>query len=246
MSINVERAGNEDAPVIIFIHGSGGSSATWFMQLRGLSDDFHIIALELNGHGKSPDRSEDNTTESYLTDIKEIVTQYEEPVLAGHSMGGALSQLFALKHPEMISGIILIGTGAKLRVAPLIFDMLENNFEGYVDAAGSYMFHEKTSLELIEASKIEIRKCKPSVISRDFSACDNFNIMEVLSDISLPSLILVGQQDLMTPVKYSEYLHEKLPNSTLHVIENAGHSVMLEQHRQFNEYIKDWMSTLQS
>ncbi|MCK4566855.1 MAG: alpha/beta hydrolase [Candidatus Thorarchaeota archaeon] len=245
MSINVERAGDEDAPAIIFVHGSGGSAATWFMQLKGLSNDFHVIALELNGHGKSPDSSNENTIESYLSDIDEIVTQYEKPVLAGHSMGGALSQLYALRHPEKIGGIILIGTGAKLRVAPLIFDMLRNNFEGYVDAAGSYMFSEETSTELIEASKIEIRKCKPSIINRDFAACNDFDIMEMISNISLPALILVGDQDLMTPVKYSSYLHERLPNSTLHVIENAGHSVMLEQPGQFNAHISEWMSALQ-
>ena len=245
MPINVERAGDDDAPAIIFVHGSGGSAATWVMQLRGLSIDFHIIALELNGHGKSIDRSNDNTIESYLTDIDEIVTQYEKPVLAGHSMGGALSQLYALRHPEKIGGIILIGTGAKLRVSPLIFDMLENNFEGYVDAAGSYMFCEETSTELIEASKIEIRKCKPIIINRDFAACDGFDVMEMISEISLPALILVGEQDIMTPVKYSNYLHEKLPNSTLHVIENAGHSVMLEQPEQFNAHVEEWMSKLQ-
>lgn len=245
MPINVERAGNEDAPAIVFIHGSGGSATTWFMQLKGLSNDFHVIALELNGHGKSPDSSNENTIESYLTDIDEIVTQYDKPVLAGHSMGGALSQLYALKHPEKISGIILIGTGAKLRVSPLIFDMLESNFEGYVDAAGSYMFCEETSAELIEASKIEIRKCKPSIINRDFAACDAFDVMEMISDISLPALILVGEKDIMTPVKYSKYLHEKLPNSTFHVIENAGHSVMLEQSVQFNAYVKEWMNALQ-
>ncbi len=245
MPIYVERAGDEDAPVIIFVHGAGGSAATWFMQLKGLSNDFHIIALELNGHGKSPDLSKENTIESYLTDIDEIVTQYEKPVLAGHSMGGALSQLYALRHSDKIEGIIIIGTGAKLRVAPLIFDMLENNFEGYVDAAGSFMFCEETSAELIEASKIEIRKCKPSIINRDFAACDGFDVMEMISDISLPALILVGEKDIMTPVKYSKYLHEKLPNSTLHVIENAGHSVMLEQSVQFNAYIKEWMNALQ-
>jgi len=245
MPINVERSGDEDAPPIIFIHGSGGSAATWFMQLKGLYNDFHIIAPELNGHGKSPDNSSQNTIESYLTDIDEIITQYEKPVLAGHSMGGALSQLYALKHPENISGIILIGTGAKLRVSPLIFDMLENNFDGYVDAAGSFMFCEETSPELIKASKIEIRKCKPSIINRDFAACDGFDVMEMISEISLPALILVGDKDIMTPVKYSNYLHEKLPNSTLHVIENAGHSVMLEQSVQFNAYVKEWMNALQ-
>jgi len=106
MPINVERAGDEDAPAIIFVHGSGGSAATWFMQLRGLSNDFHIVAIELNGHGNSPDRADENTMESYLTDIDEIITQYEKPILAGHSMGGALSQLYALKHPNTLRRLV--------------------------------------------------------------------------------------------------------------------------------------------
>ncbi|MHA1927923.1 MAG: alpha/beta fold hydrolase [Candidatus Thorarchaeota archaeon] len=244
MSINVEKAGDEDAPAIIFIHGSGGSAATWFMQLRGLSCDFHILALELNGHGKSPDRSNDNTIESYLTDIDEIVKQYKKPVLAGHSMGGMLAQLFALKYPDLIRGIILVGTGAKLKVASFIFEAIDNNFDGYVEGAGNFMFSEDASKELIEASKVEIRKCKPAIIRRDFAACNGFDIMNRISGISLPTLVVVGAQDIMTPVKYSKYLHDKFPNSTLHIIEKAGHSVMLEQPHEFNAHVKDWMKTL--
>ncbi|MGY5878898.1 MAG: alpha/beta hydrolase [Candidatus Thorarchaeota archaeon] len=244
MSINTERAGNEDAPAIIFIHGSGGSSATWFMQLRGLSDSYHVIAVELNGHGKSPDRQEENATESYLADIGEIVKQYDKPVIGGHSMGGMLAQLFALRYPELISGIILVGTGARLRVAQFIFETIDNNFDEYVEGAGNFMFYEDTSKELIEASKIEIRKCKPAIIRRDFAACNGFDIMDRVSEISLPTLILVGEQDIMTPVKYSKYLHDNMQNSTMHVIEKAGHSVMLEQPREFNTHVKDWMKSL--
>ncbi|TFH04651.1 MAG: alpha/beta hydrolase [Candidatus Thorarchaeota archaeon] len=246
MTINVETRGDSDAPAIIFIHGSGGSSATWFMQLRGLSDDFHIVAIDLNGHGKSPDRSESNTTDSYLADIKEIVKNYDRPVIGGHSMGGMLAQLFALKHPEMIGGIILVGTGARLRVAQFIFDTLDNNFDEYVEGAGNFMFHESASEELIDSSKREIRKCNPVIIRRDFAACNGFDIMEKVADISLPTLILVGDQDLMTPVKYSEYLHDKIQNSKMHVIDNAGHSVMLEQFEEFNSHIKNWMRSIKT
>jgi len=244
MSIHTERAGNEDAPTIIFIHGSGGSSATWFMQLRGLSNNFHVVAIELNGHGKSPDRAEDNTTESYLSDIEEIVKQYERPVIGGHSMGGMLAQLFALRYPDLISGIILVGTGARLKVASFIFEAIDTNFDEYVAGAGNFMFYEDTSKELIEASKIEIRKCKPAIIRRDFAACDGFDIMDQVSEISLPTLIIVGEKDIMTPMKYSKYLHDNIPNSTLHVIKKAGHSVMLEQPREFNTYVKNWMKML--
>ena len=239
----VTRGGLSKSP-IIFIHGAGGSTATWIMQLRQLSSDFHIVAIDLNGHGSTPDRSESNTTESYLNDIEEVVRRYDRPVIAGHSMGGMLSQLFALKFPELIKGMILIGTGAKLRVAQFIFDALENNFDAYVEGAGNFMFHEGASEELIEASKKEIRKCKPMIAFRDFEACNEFDIMDKVSEISVPTLILVGNQDIMTPVKYSEYLHEKISNSTLYTIDNAGHSVMLEQAGILNAKITEWMNSV--
>lgn len=243
MSINYEVMGDSSNRTIIFIHGAGGSAATWFMQLRGLSNDFHVVAIELNGHGKSQDRGEEDSVHAYLSDIHEIVSKFEKPILAGHSMGGALTQLYALAHQENLSGIILVGTGAKLRVTPVIFDLLENNFDGYVEAAGSLMFHENTSKEMIEASKHEVRKCPAHIISRDFDLCDNFDIMDKVSQIGLPTLIIVGEGDAMTPIKYSTYLHLKIKVSAMHVIETAGHSVMLEQFEIFNEYISDWVKS---
>ena len=224
MIVNTVTRGDISKPPIIFIHGAGGSSATWIMQLRQLSSDFHIVAMDLNGHGMTPDRSESDTTGSYLNDIEEVVTKFDRPVIAGHSMGGMLSQLFALKFPNLIKGIILIGTGAKLRVAQFIFDALQNNFDAYVDGVGNFMFHESASEELIEASKKEIRKCNPKITFRDFEACNKFDIMNEVSEITVPTLILVGNQDIMTPAKYSEYLHEKIPSSTLFIIDKAGHS----------------------
>ena len=215
------------------------------MQLRDLSDEFQVVLIELNGHGKSPDRSEKNTTESYLADIEEIVRKYDRPVIGGHSMGGMLAQLFALRYPHLISGIILVGTGARLRVASFIFETIENNFEEYIEGASNFLFYEDASKELIEASKHEIRKCKPAIIRRDFAACDGFDIMDIVSDITHPTLIIVGEQDIMTPVKYSQYLHDNIPNSIMHVIAKAGHSVMLEQPHEFNAHVKDWMKTLQ-
>ena len=244
MSVNFEEMGNPSNRTIIFVHGAGGSSATWFMQLRGLSDDFHVVAIELNGHGKSQDRGEKDSVHAYLSDIYGIVSKFEKPILAGHSMGGALSQLYALANPENISGIILVGTGAKLRVTPIVFDLLENNFEGYVEAVGNFMFHENTSKEMIEASKHEVRKCPAPIINRDFELCDNFDIMDKVPTITLPTLILVGDSDVMTPVKYSTFLNDKIEGSVMHVIEGAGHSVMLEQSSQFNKHIIDWVRDL--
>lgn len=244
MKVHSEIYGDSKFPTIIFVHGAGGSSATWMMQLRGLSKEFNVIAIDLNGHGKTKDRREVDTTKSYLRDIDEIVSKYDRPILAGHSMGGMLTQLYALSNPERIRGIILVGTGAKLKVVATIFDMLENDFDGYVEAAGKFMFHENTPTDIVEASQIEIRKCKPEIISRDFKACNEFDIMNRVSEIDIPTLIVVGKGDLMTPIKYSEYLHKNIQRSTFKVIENAGHAVMLEQSHVFNTIVKDWIKQL--
>ncbi|MFX1559853.1 MAG: alpha/beta fold hydrolase [Promethearchaeota archaeon] len=244
MLVNFEEAGDPHRKTIIFIHGAGGSSATWFMQLRGLSSDYHIISIDLNGHGKSPDRAEEDVLHSYLLDVQEVVKQFDRPFLAGHSMGGALTQLYALNHPEHLRGIILIGTGARLRVTPIVFNLLENDFEGYVEAVGNFMFHEDTSEELIEASKQEVRKCPAKIIYRDFELCDKFDIMDKVKQIELPTLILVGESDAMTPVKYASYLKDQIEGSVMHVLEEAGHSVMLEQFGVFNELVANWVSDI--
>jgi pimeloyl-ACP methyl ester carboxylesterase len=244
MAVNREEAGDPKNRTIIFVHGAGGSAATWFLQLRGLSKHYHIVALELNGHGMSPDTSEDNATESYLADIGDTVSMYKKPILGGHSMGGALTQLFSLRHPKELGGIILVGTGARLKVNPMVFDMLDSNFDSYLESLATFMFHEGVSEEMIAASKQEARKCSPRIIRRDFELCNKFDIMESVPDISIPSLIIVGENDMMTPVKYANFLHSKIKNSTIHVVKSAGHMVMIEQSSIVNAIIIDWLKTI--
>jgi pimeloyl-ACP methyl ester carboxylesterase len=244
MQVHYEERGNKNLRPIIMIHGAGGSSATWFMQHKGLSENLHVIALDLNGHGRTQDRSDENIVDSYLQDIDSVASQYEKPILAGHSMGGALAQLYALQNSDKLNGLVLVATGAKLRVANMVFDLLDTDFEGYLSAVEEFMFHKNTSKDLIEASVAEVRKCSVPVIRRDFELCNAFNIMDRQKEIQIPTLIIVGAQDMMTPVKYSQYLHSQIENSKLLVIENAGHMVMLEQSSKVNQEILSWANNL--
>jgi pimeloyl-ACP methyl ester carboxylesterase len=244
MKINVERAGPNDGHDIVLVHGAGGSAATWFMQLKGLGDVFRVHALELNGHGESEDRNESDTRHAYLEDVDSVTSEISRPILGGHSMGGALTQLYALSHPNSVSGIVLIGTGARLRVAPGIFDLLENDFDTYVQALGGFMFDSRADPRLIEASRVEASRCSPEVISRDFRMCDEFDIMREVSHISVPALVIVGESDVMTPPKYSQFLADSIEGAELRIIPEAGHAVMLEQPGMVNSAIKEWAQRL--
>lgn len=244
MTVRFEERGKGNPGPIIMVHGAGGSSATWFLQVKHLSKQFHIIAIDLNGHGKTADRGGEDTLKSYLHDIDSIVTQYEKPVLCGHSMGGALTQLYALENEGNLKGIILVGTGARLKVNPIIFGLLDNDFEGFVTAFGEFLFHSDVDETLKETSMDEVRKCPSSITHRDFEFCNNFDIMETVSHINLPTLILVGDSDQLTPEKYSTYLADKIPNSQIHVLERAGHGVMMEQWKEFNDIVAKWYLSL--
>lgn len=159
----------------------------------------------------------------------------------GHSMGGALVQLYAMKYPEKIAGLILVGTGAKLRVVQIIFDMLDNDFEGYLQMIAKFAFHHNTPVEIIEASIEEVRKCPVHVIRRDFEFCDSFNIMDTVDRITHKTLLIAADSDNLTPPKYLEYLHDKIQQSTLVIIPDAGHSMMIEQFKRFNEIVAAWI-----
>ncbi len=79
------------------------------------------------------------------------------------------------------------------------------------------------------------------VIRRDFEVCNAFDLMQDVSRITVRSLIIVGDSDVMTPVKYANYLHEKIAGSELRTITQAGHAVMLERPSDFNKAILDWL-----
>ncbi|MEM2142675.1 MAG: alpha/beta hydrolase [Candidatus Thorarchaeota archaeon] len=244
MFVHTERAGSTSLRPVVLVHGAGGSSATWFMQLRGLRQAAHVVAIDLNGHGSTPDRNEPDVTQSYIDDVDKVVGEFDRPVLVGHSMGGAIAQLYALSYPRKIGGLILVGTGARLRVNPLIFDLLDRDFDSYVTSMASYVFAEGADTEMVEASIAEMRKCPSSVVKRDFEVCNRFDIMDRVQEIVVPTLIVVGDKDVMTPVKYSTFLRDRIRDSKLAVISDAGHMVMLERHREFNSAVAGWLNEL--
>ena len=137
--------------------------------------------------------------------------RYRDVVLCGHSMGGAISQLYALKYPEELKGIVLIGTGARLRVHPKYLKECEDGVEGRAE----WLENRKADYSRIEP-KVQQALLKrsaevgPAVQLNDLLCCDTFDIMDRVHEIRLPAQVVCGSEDVMTPVKYSEYLADKI------------------------------------
>lgn len=230
---------------LLLVHGAAGSHLSWRRQFDELSERFRIIAVDLPGHGLS-----EGAGEATISRYREFVAglmdslELEDVVLGGHSMGGAVALEIALENPGRLGGLVLVGTGARLRVLPAIFSMLREDYEVVVRGMARFVFGSDASEELVEEEKQLMANCAPEVILKDFTACDSFDVMEQVGQIKLPSLIVCGENDALTPLKYSEFLHDKIEESELVLFEQCGHMPMLEKSEEFNARVSSFLVSL--
>jgi len=221
---------------IVFCHGSGGGHHHWIYQLKKLPETINPIAVDLPGHGRS-EGSPENNIGNYRDWLHKFskAAGLEKFVVAGHSMGGAIAMAYALKYPEQTIGLILVGSGAKLRVLPAFLEELR---QGSVPTdLPDYLYSSGSADELIKRGREEVENTDPSIYLADLSACDHFDIREELPKIKQPAQVICGDEDRLTPVKYSQYLKDNLSRGRLEVIEGAGHMVMLEKPEEVNQAI---------
>jgi pimeloyl-ACP methyl ester carboxylesterase len=237
----------EGKEVVLFIHGAGGGQYTWSYQKSFFEKRFNPIIIELPGHGASGGEGEEEIgryAEHVYSFLKALDLQ--KVFLAGHSMGGGITQTLALTHSEVIRGIVLVGTGARLKVLPMILNGIKDDFEETVRKIVQFAYSRKAPSDLIERAVSDMSRCRPEVLYGDFLACDRFDIMNEVEKIHLPTLILCGEEDELTPVKYSRFLNSRIKGSKLEILPNAGHMVMMESAEAFNERIGEFISEVSS
>lgn len=233
------------SPAVVFVHGSGGDREDWRGQLDGLASTVTAIALELPGHGSSEPPAE-TSVQAYADWVVGFVEalSLERVVLVGCSLGSAIAQQIALSPRPWLKAIGLVGAGARLRVLPAVLEGLLTQPESTVGMMGK-MCLSPTASGAIQQRVLEGLATKPpALIHGDFTACDGFDVMQRVHEIDLPTCIIVGADDRLTPVKYSEFLRDKISGSRLHVIPGAGHLVMVEKPDDFNRFLKKFLQDI--
>lgn len=224
---------------LLFIHGAGGNGGHWLNQLTGISG-VNLIAPDLPGHGRSEGSALDSigAYSKFIWHFTQVLN-LRNVIPVGHSMGGAIALDLALTYPELCKGLIIVDSGAKLGVNPGLLEQLTKG-EQPLNLI-KFCYSDKISPDLYEKADREMRTVASKVFLADFQACNKFNAVGRIQNIHLPALIICGQEDQMTPPKYSEYLRENLSQSSLAYIADAGHMTMLEQPDQVNEAINRFL-----
>ena len=227
---------------LVLISGAGGTAEFWQYQTEYFPN---AEAVSLPGH---PDGELCTSIEDYTDWLWSYILNrgYSAPVLAGHSMGGAIVQMYALRYPKDISGLVLIGTGARLRVAPQILSLVQEGIENPSVWVQNFLEFQLSRVDLVMKEKLINKSLElgAKVQLNDMLCCDKFDIMDKVHQIEVPTLILCGSEDEMTPPKYTSYLAAKIKGSRLTVIDGGAHFVFAERPGAVNQAIEQFLDSL--
>jgi pimeloyl-ACP methyl ester carboxylesterase len=232
---------------VLYVHGTGCSGAVWLPHMAAVADCCEAVAIDLPGHGRSSGPGFRG-----VADYAHVVVELAEAlgwrrfVLAGHSMGGAVALLTAIYHPDLLAGLILVDTGARLRVDPALLRSAREAAQRGRSAPAdrTWQFASTTSQSVVDAVAAVTAGIDPAVTYGDWIADDTFDVMPRVSEIRLPTLIVCGAEDRLTPVKYHRYLETHISRSELAIIERAGHWVFWEQPEQFTRAVRRFLARI--
>ena len=238
--------GTSEIP-IIFIHGFPFNKETWQPQVEFLRARHRVIAYDIRGFGKSTSGKEESSIGLFADDLIDFMDalQIKKAIVCGLSMGGYILLNAAHRYPERFEGLVLCDTQCNPDTAEgreKRFDSIKKiEAEGlgdYADASVKNLFCKNTfdtNKKLVSDIHETILTTSPNAITSTLSALANrSDTCPILSEISLMTLIICGKEDVITPPAKAEILNTGIKNSSLVIIEEAGHLSNLEQVDEFN------------
>ena len=226
---------DEQAQSLFFIHGSGGDHSLWSFQYARLNKNFNIVAVDLPGHGSSEGSGESDIN-VYSLWVKKLldVLQLKNVIIIGHSLGAAIALTLAADFGSMIKGIAAVGGGLKMPVNPAIFELLKKEPETAFELMCKFSLAKENRTKLAEPLKKSMAAANIEALYNDLVACDKIDLTEKVKNINLPSLIICGEEDKMTPPQLSRDIAANINGSKTCFIKNAGHMVMMENPEDFD------------
>lgn len=251
-----EDFGEGNTP-LIFIHGFPFDKSSWQPQMTFFKQTHRVIAYDIRGFGASTAGIEKASIALFADDLVQFMDrrQIDKAIVCGLSMGGYILLNAVQRYPNRFDAIILADTqciadSEELRAKrkQTILELGDGGIETFADGFIKNVFTPESlnnKKELVKSIKETILSTPLETLTGTLSAlAERSEMCTSLKEIYVPTLILCGREDKVTPVAQSEILHSEIENSTLHIIENAAHLSNLEQPIEFNKHITGFMSSL--
>ena len=235
-----------DGPPLILTHGYSSTSAMWREQIAPLSQHHKLILWDMRGHGQS-DYPEDPTAYSEALTVADIAALLDavgapRAIVGGLSLGGYMSLAFYRAHPERVRALLIIDTcpGFKKDDAREAWNRRAFDTAGRFDREGLAVLKSASR----ERSTVAHRDARGlALAARGMLTQRDARVIELLPEIKVPSLIVVGADD--TPfLAASDYMAAKIPGARKVVIPNAGHAVNIDQPQAFIEAVEPFLASL--
>jgi 3-oxoadipate enol-lactonase len=248
------ESGPAGGPPVVLIHGFPFSQEMWTPQIGALSLRYRVITYDVRGHGKSPPGDGQYTLEFFVDDLIGLLDhlRIDRAVLCGLSMGGYIALRAVERNPERVRALVLCDTRseadsneAKVKRAGAINAVKRQGVSAYAEGFVKAVFAPEsftTRPEAIEKIKKIIQANPASGICGTLLALAcRTDTTAALPKIGVPTLILVGDQDSLTPPSAAEAMRGKIPRSEMHVIPHAAHMSNLENPGEFNARLLDFL-----
>ena len=253
--ISIKYDGKGD--LLIFLHGIGGNKDNWNLNFPILSKHFLCVAWDARGYGESEDYDGELSFDDIINDLLKIYKYFdvEKAHIIGLSMGGQIACLFYEKHPDKVLSMVLcdthfgLGNLEKEQINKFINSRKKPLLEGLqpVDIAlpvSKSLVGNVNNKSAIEELVISISKLHKECYLKTIDASMSTFHDHVFPKIDVPTLILVGEKDTLTPPSMAFKIHKLIKKSNFSIIEEAGHLINIEKPKVFNNKVLQFLKTL--
>jgi pimeloyl-ACP methyl ester carboxylesterase len=233
-------------PTLVFIHGSGQQGSFWQAQVDGLTGVANTLAIDLPGHGDSRGDGFDSVPD-YARAVLGLIEVLDAPapVVCGLSLGGAIALQLMMDHGERLKAGILVNTGARLKVLPVIIETIERDYDAHLNALIDFAVAPANRTDdAICRQVLASYTAGPTVTANDFRACDAFDVMQRVASIDLPVLVMSADQDILTPPKYADWMAAHIRGARQASIGGAGHMAPIEHPGTVNDAMAQFIEAV--
>jgi 3-oxoadipate enol-lactonase len=234
---------------IIFTHGASWNHLQWKKQVEFFKDKFKVITWDVRGHGYSTLPDGPVNSEDFSSDLIALMDhlKLDKAILCGLSMGGHISLQTAIRYPERVKSLILIGTPCSntLNLYEKVFVPI-NRFSSKIISMQLSAKLQAKMLSQFSRENYDYIISAFSMISKDnwirvWDAVTRMESKHNLHQVKCPTLLLIGDHDTLTR-RHQPYIHDRIHNSTLRTINNAHHGTNLDNPRAVNEEIMNFIN----